>query len=86
MRDADFDGDGGVDADDLARWLVGFGRNASGDANADGDSTGDDLLIWQRQAAANAVTAIPEPATAFGCAVLTIGTLLTARRRSIHVH
>jgi hypothetical protein len=45
---ADFDGDGAVDAEDLAVWQSAFGLNADGDADADGDSDGADFLVWQR--------------------------------------
>jgi T5SS/PEP-CTERM-associated repeat protein len=49
----DFNGDGVVDADDLAIWQanVGLTTGASvvqGDADGDGDVDGDDFLFWQR--------------------------------------
>ena len=67
---ADFDGDGSVDAGDLARWKGGFGVDSGaqlghGDADSDGDVDGADLLAWQRQAAAGSLAgtrATPEPA------------------------
>jgi hypothetical protein len=47
---ADFNGSGGaVDAADLAQWTSSFGATAGGDADADGDTDGQDFLIWQRQ-------------------------------------
>ena len=57
---ADFDRDGIVDRDDLASWTGGVG---------DGDSDGNDFLVWQQQfgassfvaAAQSAASAIPEP-------------------------
>jgi len=88
---ADFDLDGDVDANDLARWKVGFGMNqgaepVNGDADGDFDVDGADYLVWQRQfgssSATPAVRAVPEPAT--GGMALTIASALTGlicRRR-----
>lgn len=80
---ADFDGNGAVDADDLAQWQGDFGVNALSDADDDSDTDGADFLHWQRQfgspspmfAAANAV---PEPGGML--LVAAIGTLLATRR------
>lgn len=62
---ADFDGDGDVDADDLAQWQSDLGANGNSDADSDGDSDGADFLAWQRQFAGVAETAgtvsVPEP-------------------------
>lgn len=64
----DFDNDQDVDADDLADWRTAFGETAVGDADGDADSDGNDFLIWQRNLtgplAAQAVSAVPEPASA----------------------
>jgi hypothetical protein len=68
--ESDFDGDGDVDADDLARWTSGYGTGstrAQGDADGDLDVDGDDFLAWQRQLgsgpeASQAAAAVPEPA------------------------
>ena len=64
---ADFNGDGFVDADDLAQWQGDFGMNPESDADGDGDSDGEDLLQWQRQLGGTPATAVtlsvPEPAT-----------------------
>jgi len=62
----DFNGDGVVDDDDLARWQGDFGLNGNSDADVDGDSDGADFLVWQRNIGAVAPqvspsTAIPEP-------------------------
>lgn len=47
---ADFDGSGGpVNGADLAKWESDYAVNAGSDADHDGDSDGDDFLIWQRQ-------------------------------------
>jgi hypothetical protein len=83
----DFDGDGDVDADDLAQWQNDFGINGGSDVNLDGNSNGADFLAWQRQLgngvravrAVRAVHAVPEPTTAVG---LIVGlTLLQCRSR-----
>jgi glucose/arabinose dehydrogenase len=85
---ADFDGDGMVDADDLAIWKAGYGtagpNNDDGDANLDGSVDGMDFLAWQRQAGAGPPAAsVPEPSAA----ILAIGVGLAVaacRRRLIH--
>jgi hypothetical protein len=64
----DFNGDGDVDAADLAQWEGDFGLNGDSDSDGDGDSDGADFLAWQRQLGATptigaATTSIPEPAT-----------------------
>lgn len=46
---ADFDGDGDVDSEDLARWEGDFGANGNSDADGDLDSDGADFLVWQQQ-------------------------------------
>ena len=70
---ADFDLDGDVDANDLAKWKVGFGKTQGaepfdGDADGDFDVDGNDFLAWQRQYtgsnAAPATSPVPEPAVA----------------------
>jgi T5SS/PEP-CTERM-associated repeat protein len=74
--DADFDEDGDVDGDDLAKWQTNFGLtsgalHAQGDANRDTIVDGGDFLVWQRQVGSGVVhaAAIPEPATTvFGIA------------------
>lgn len=65
----DFDGNGTVDANDLALWQNGFGISsgaAAGDGDADGDSDVDglDFLTWQRNHTQAAAVAVPEPLTA----------------------
>ncbi len=74
---ADFDGDGDVDATDLITLQRGFGGPgglAEGDANGDGDVDGDDLVVWQNQFGAGggaaAVAAVPEPSAAALLAVV----------------
>jgi hypothetical protein len=50
---ADFDGDGGVDNEDLALWRGSFGNQSvdhgGGDADGDKDADGADFLQWQRE-------------------------------------
>ncbi len=67
---ADFDEDGDVDGNDLARWRDGFGTGSThiqGNADSDNDVDGADFLAWQRQlgssAAATLFGTLPEPAT-----------------------
>lgn len=71
----DFDGNGMVDAADLAQWEGDYGINGDSDADGDGDSDGADFLVWQQNfgtgvaMAANS-TAVPEPAA---CLLLSMG-------------
>jgi hypothetical protein len=67
----DFNADGVVNGDDLARWHAGMGSAGpvthwQGDANGDGVVDGADLLAWQLAlgavAASGAGAAVPEPA------------------------
>ncbi len=83
--DADFNGDGRVDAGDLASWRTGFGRTTGagpldGDADNDQDVDGADFLNWQRQlgAAGAITTAIPEPAS-IALAAMAVAALLRRR-------
>lgn len=62
----DFNDDGFVDGDDLAKWQNNFGVTGGSDADGDGDSDGEDFLAWQRNlvpstSAAASATSIPEP-------------------------
>jgi hypothetical protein len=76
--EADFNGDGLVDGDDLASWRTNFGRSGDaekshGDANLDGTVDGADFLLWQTQAGALgsiAAHGVPEPR---GTALFAIG-------------
>lgn len=78
----DFDGNGRVDAGDLAAWRTSFGHNEGADADNDGDTDGNDFLIWQRSLGASAMpvsTAVPEPATAT-LLLIVLGRLRPRRR------
>jgi hypothetical protein len=83
---ADFDGNGQVDADDLAEWQNDFGPAAGSDADGDGDSDGHDFLAWQRQLQAPApspsatIATVPEPSAA-ALACLTAIARASFRRR-----
>jgi hypothetical protein len=65
---ADFNGGLVVDGFDLATLLTGYGSTnglfAAGNVDGDGDTDGNDFLIWQRQVGAHPFLAIaaPEPA------------------------
>jgi hypothetical protein len=70
---ADFNEDGHVDGDDLARFRAGFGRSGAavwrrdGDANGDNVVDGADFLIWQQSLSdsesgdSTATSAVAEP-------------------------
>ena len=86
---ADFDADGDVDAADLAKWKLGFGKASGallsdGDANGDGVVNGSDFMIWQRQFGTAPSTpvagAVPEP-TGVVLAALSLVAAMVGRRR-----
>jgi hypothetical protein len=69
----DFNGDGQVDAGDLAQWQGDFAESGLSDADYDGDADGHDFLFWQRQLGngvrppsqvAAATASVPEPTAA----------------------
>ena len=65
---ADFDFDGDVDSDDLARWQAAYGNSAGGDADFNGVTDGADFLLLQNQltgpgSLSASSAAVPEPAT-----------------------
>jgi hypothetical protein len=89
--DGDFNGNGVVNADDLAVWKSHVGMSAAhftdGDADRDGDVDGRDFLVWQRNLGAVAPTAlptqssVPEPAVATLASVIALlGHILFWRR------
>lgn len=62
----DFDGNGIVDAADLAQWKGDYGLNGNSDSDGDGDTDGADFLTWQRQLGISSPTrpvstVVPEP-------------------------
>lgn len=79
----DFDGDGDVDAADLADWETSFGVDDGADADASGATTGADFLIWQRNhtgpQAATTAGQVPEPSAAW-LALLAAGVGVVGRR------
>ncbi|MEM9352104.1 MAG: glycosyl hydrolase [Planctomycetota bacterium] len=79
---ADFDFDGDVDDQDLAKWQTAFGMNAEGDADGDGDSDLQDLLVWQSEYTGSltlpAASAVPEPS---GVLLAALATLAAYGRR-----
>jgi hypothetical protein len=79
----DFNGDGDVDADDLADWQAGYGVDTKGDADGDGDTDGRDFLIWQRnftgpQPVAN--ISVPEPTSLL---VVIFGIIMSSSSRPL---
>ncbi len=102
---ADFNGDGIVDATDLGIWQIFFGITSGasvlqGDADADGDVDGDDLVVIIDQlggpgmipsvvaglpSSTPSSTAIPEPAT-LGLAAAGLLALLVRRRHGNGLH
>jgi len=78
----DYDGDGDVDADDLATLLGAFGINGNGDADGDADTDGADFLVWQLQVTgplpSRIATNVPEPASVW---LLVVGAAMIGRRR-----
>jgi hypothetical protein len=91
---ADFDNDGDVDANDLAKWKVGFGKQQGaepfdGDADGDFDVDGGDFLVWQRQFGSAAPTSpaagvVPEPTTVTLAAVAALSLAWARSRRRQH--
>ncbi len=86
----DFDEDVDVDADDLARWNLGFGTLAAathlqGDANADGAVEGADFMVWQRQLGTSVgvlqTTAVPEQESSLLLLPATAGAIAIVRRQ-----
>jgi hypothetical protein len=59
----DFNGDTKVNAADLTIWRNAFATTNAGDTDNDGDSDGQDFLVWQRNVTNTPVSAVPEPAT-----------------------
>lgn len=81
----DFNSDTVVDGEDLTDWIAAFGQTAGADADEDGDSDGNDFLIWQRNIGASAQTfaaagAVPEPNSLALVAAAATGALWRRRR------
>jgi len=64
----DFTANGLVDREDLDAWKDAFSGTDAADADDDGDTDGNDFLLWQRQLGAaqtaQAASPVPEPSTA----------------------
>jgi hypothetical protein len=92
--DGDFNGNGIVNADDLAVWRTNLGMTAAhftdGDADRDGDVDGADFLAWQRNLGAVAPNAfptqspVPEPTSLIMLAALAILSAKSIRHSSTH--
>jgi hypothetical protein len=65
----DFDGNGTVDARDLKVWRASTGITPDADAGFDGDSDGQDFLIWQQRLAPRRqlLFKTPYPSRKHGC-------------------
>lgn len=81
---SDFDQDGDVDGEDLAKWRTDYAVNGGSDANGDGLSDGADFLIWQAQFGSGVevsvaqALAVPEP-TALSITIV-LGSLVALHR------
>lgn len=85
---ADFNGDGFVNASDLAVWKSAAGVTSAGDANGDGQTDGADFLVWQRTLGATApstaaIASVPEPAAAALMALGAMALVVGASRRRV---
>jgi hypothetical protein len=85
FNSADFNLDGTVNAPDLAIWKAAYKTTTAGNADGDGDTDGNDFLIWQRRlghagAIASTSMAIPEPSGSI-MTWLAIATIVSHRRR-----
>jgi hypothetical protein len=85
FNSADFNLDGTVNAPDLAIWKAAYKTTTSGNADGDGDTDGNDFLIWQRRlghagAIASTSMAIPEPSGSI-MTWLAVATIVSHRRR-----
>lgn len=87
----DFNGDGVVDAADLAVWSTSIAAgDGGGDADDDGDTDGADLLAWQRDlgmswtdlAIPSGVGSVPEPTTILQLGICATTLVAVARRGS----
>ena len=71
MLRGDFNGDGSINGADEQMWEAALGISADADANQNGMTDGDDLLIWQQNVdRAVRAASVPEPGAvllAFAC-------------------
>lgn len=66
----DFDENGEVNRADLNEWKADFALNSGSDADFDGDTDGNDFLVWQRNLGASAAPVavpVPEPTMPWLC-------------------
>jgi hypothetical protein len=76
----DFNGDTKVNAADLTIWRNAFATTNAADSDNDGDSDGQDFLVWQRNVTNTPVSSVPEP-TAVVTALTGLALAAAARRR-----
>jgi uncharacterized protein YjbI with pentapeptide repeats len=77
----DLNGDGAVNATDVADWKVDFGINSGSDADGDGDTDGSDFLAWQRRLGSSSASrgssvGVPEPAAVVPTCMALLGAAL----------
>jgi hypothetical protein len=87
FNSADFNLDGTVNGPDLVIWKAAYGATTVGNADGDGDSDGNDFLLWQRRlghvgAISPTSAAVPEPSASV-IACLAVATLASRRRHAI---
>ena len=82
LHPGDFNGNQIVDPADLIQWKSDYGSFGA-DADSDGDTDGNDFLVWQQQLApisTSASATVPEPASCFLLAISVVAAMISAPR------